>query len=172
MDSVEGRDVLNRLATFYSMPYIDIGVRLDADGNGGIASISAGLHYLVPGRSSLRTRGVYTEADLRAEHLYRTDPDFYADQLRRGYIKGVNVDRPAVISINTSVASAAVNELLARLHPFRTRPNSEFAIQKILFTHGRLVNRVEGCDDPLLSPCLGKGNTEPPLLLPRLSAAA
>ena len=172
MDSVEGRDVLNRLATFYILPYIDMGVRLNADGSGGIASISAGIHYLVPGRSSLRTRGVYTEDDLRAEHLHRTDPVFYADQLQRGYIKGVNVDRPAVISINTATASAAVNELLARLHPFRTRPNSEFAIQKILFTHGRLLSRSEGHDDTLLSPHVGKGNTEPPLLLPRLSVAA
>lgn len=172
MDSVEGRDVLNRLATFYTLPYIDMGVRLDADGNGGIASISAGLHYLVPGRSSLRTRGVYTEEDLRAEHLYRTDSVFYADQLRRGYIKGVNVDRPAVISINTATSSAAVNEFLARLHPFRTRPNAEFAIQKILFTHGRLVNRAEGPADTVLAPHVGRGNTQPPLLLPRLSFAA
>ncbi|HJS13170.1 ThiF family adenylyltransferase [Sphingopyxis sp.] len=172
MDSVEGRDTLNRLATFYALPYIDMGVRLDADGDGGIASISAGVHYLVPGRSSLRSRGVYNADNLRAEYLYRTDPVFYADQVRRGYIKGVDVDRPAVISINAAVASAAVNELLARLHPFRTRLNANFAVQKILFTHGRTVNRAEGDADASLAAYVGRGNALPPLLLPRLSKAA
>jgi tRNA A37 threonylcarbamoyladenosine dehydratase len=30
MDGVEGRHMLNRLATFYTLPYFDVGVRLDA----------------------------------------------------------------------------------------------------------------------------------------------
>ncbi|WBO22717.1 ThiF family adenylyltransferase [Sphingomonas abietis] len=172
MDSVEGRDILNRIATFYSLPYIDIGVRLDADGEGGMASISAGIHYLVPGGSSLRSRGVYTDADLHAEYLYRTDPVFYEDQVRRGYIKGVNVERPAVISINTAAAAFAVNELLARLHPFRTRSNGDFAIQKILFSHGRTAPREAGEPDDLLAPLVGRGDCIPLLMSPRISEAA
>ena len=31
-DGAEARHVLNRLATFYSIPYFDVGIRLDADG--------------------------------------------------------------------------------------------------------------------------------------------
>jgi hypothetical protein len=108
VDSVEGRDILNRIATFYNLPYFDLGVRLDADGQGGVASVSAGVHYLKPGGSSLKSRGVYTDADLYAEYLKRTDPAFYEDQLQRGYVRGVRVERPAVISINTAVAAAAV----------------------------------------------------------------
>ncbi len=34
MDSIDGRDLLNKIATFYLLPYIDIGVRLEADGQG------------------------------------------------------------------------------------------------------------------------------------------
>src|SRR3546814_10243187 len=105
----------------------DLGGRIDADGSGGVNAVSGVVHYIQPGGSSLRSRGVYSEAELHADVLRRTDPDFYEDQVRRGYVRGIVVDRPAVISINTMVASMAVNELLARLHPFRTRPNGDFA---------------------------------------------
>ncbi|MCK5099953.1 MAG: ThiF family adenylyltransferase, partial [Desulfobacteraceae bacterium] len=39
MDGIEGRHILNRLATFYSIPYSDLGVKLLADGKGGIMDI-------------------------------------------------------------------------------------------------------------------------------------
>src|SRR5437879_8706512 len=58
-DGAEARHVLNRLATFYSLPYFDVGVRLDADGSGGISNISGAVHYLQPGGSSLLSRGAY-----------------------------------------------------------------------------------------------------------------
>ncbi|MCP1848111.1 MULTISPECIES: HesA/MoeB/ThiF family protein [unclassified Bradyrhizobium] len=172
VDSVEGRDALNRIATFYSLPYFDLGVRLDADGEGGVASVSAAVHFLQPGGSSLRSRGVYTEADLYAEYLRRTDPSFYEDQVRRGYVRGVRVDRPAVISINTAVSAAAVNELLARIHPYRTSHNREFAIQKLLFAHGRTTHRPDGEPDPELAQHVGRGTCRPLLMLPRLDRAA
>src|SRR5262249_7444788 len=116
--------------------------------------------------------GVYDDADLYAEHLKRTDPAFYEDQLRRGYIRGVKVDRPAVISINTAAAACAVNELLARLHPFRSVPNSEFAIQKLLFSHGRTARRPDGPPDPELAQWVGRGDCRPLLMCGRLEAAA
>jgi hypothetical protein len=172
VDSIEGRDILNRIATFYSLPYLDLGVRLDADGQGGVTNVSAGIHYLQPGGSSLKSRGVYTEAGLYAEYLQRTDPPFYEDQVQRGYIRGVRVDRPAVVSINTAVAAAAVNELLARLHPFRTIGNREFAIQKLLFTHGRVTHRPDGDPDVELSRYVGRGDCHPLLMSPRLEQAA
>lgn len=172
VDSVEGRDIVNRIATFYSLAYFDLGVRLDADGQGGVASVSAGIHYLQPGGSSLKSRGVYTEADLYAEYLKRTDPAFYEDQLRRGYIRGVRVDRPAVISVNTAVAAAAVNELLARLHPFRTVRNAEFARQKLLFSHGRTTRRPDGEPDDELVQYVGRGDCRPLLMSPRMGRDA
>lgn len=172
VDSLEGRDTLNRIATFYTLPYIDIGVRLDADGAGGVRSVSAGVHYLQPGGSSLKSRGVYSDAGLRAEYLKRTDPAFYEDQVRRGYIRGVRVDSPAVISVNTLAAATAVNELLARLHPFRTAPNSAFATQKLLLTHGRIALREDGTPDPELAPYVGRGDCLPLLACGRIEAAA
>ena len=168
MDSVVGRDTLNRTATFYLQPYFDIGVRLDADGEGGVDSVSAAVHYLKPGGSSLKSRGVYDDDQLYAEHLHDTDPEFYEDQRARGYVRGVAVDRPAVISINTAAAAFAVNELLARLHPFRTRPNAEFAIHKLLFSHGRTTCRPDGEPDDSLLPYVGRGDCRPLLMCGRL----
>jgi hypothetical protein len=164
MDSVEGRDALNRLASACLTPYFDIGVRLDADGAGGIQSVSAAVHYLQPGGSSLKSRGVYSDAELYAEHLSRTEPEFYADQVRRGYIRGVSVDRPAVVSINTAIAATAVNELLARLHPFRSRSNREFATQRLLISHGRMMQSAEGDPDLELAAAVGLAGGRKPRL--------
>jgi hypothetical protein len=172
VDSLEGRDTLSRVATYYTLPYFDIGVRLDADGRGGVTSVSAGIHYLQPGGSSLKSRGVYSDQGLRAEYLKRSDPAFYEDQVRRGYIRGVRVDSPAVISVNTLASATAVNELLARLHPFRTADNREFAVQKLLFTHGRIVHRDDGAPDLELTPQVGRGDCVPLLGCGRIEAAA
>ena len=60
MDGAEGRHLLNRIATFYLLPYFDLGVRLDADGCGGVEQVCGTVHYLQPGGSSLFSRGVFT----------------------------------------------------------------------------------------------------------------
>jgi hypothetical protein len=172
VDSLEGRDTLSRIAAYYTLPYIDIGVRLDADGTGGVNSVSAGVHYLQPGGSSLRSRGVYSDAGVYAELLKRTDPAFYEDQVQRGYIRGVRVDSPAVISVNTLAAATAVNEFLARLHPFRTSDNADFAVQKLLVSHGRIALRDDGPPDAELASHVGRGDCVPVLGVGRIEAAA
>jgi hypothetical protein len=77
MDGVEGRHILNRLATFYIIPYFDVGARLDADGAGGIDRIAGAVHYLQPGLSSLLSRGVYNMVRVDAEAMRRTNPEMY-----------------------------------------------------------------------------------------------
>ena len=127
VDSVEGRHILNRIATFYVLPYFDIGVRLDADGKGGIAGIVGAVHYIQPGRSSLLSRGVYSLKEVEAEEMKRINPSLYELQRKQGYLRGVNEGRPAVISVNMFFAALAVNDFLARIHPYRNQPNSDFA---------------------------------------------
>jgi hypothetical protein len=64
MDTVDGRFLLNTLATYYTIPYFDIGVRLDAvtEGSqkGRIREVCGTVHYLQPGRSSLMSRDAFT----------------------------------------------------------------------------------------------------------------
>ncbi|RJQ24665.1 ThiF family adenylyltransferase, partial [Candidatus Parcubacteria bacterium] len=130
LDSIEGRHILNRLAIFYLIPYIDLGVKLVADGKGNVDEVCGSVHYLQPGGSSLLSRGLYTDEELRAESLRRTDPEGYEARRKEGYIQNANEEKPAVISVNMMVAALAVNELLARIHPFRVKPNGEYAIQR------------------------------------------
>src|SRR5260370_10978397 len=85
-DSIEARDLLNRVAVFYSIPYFDLGVQLRADGLGGVDTICGSVHFVVPDGSSLLSRGVYTAEMLHAEALSRTDPDRYETELKEAYM--------------------------------------------------------------------------------------
>lgn len=169
MDGVEGRHLLNRLATFYCLPYIDVGVKLDADGKGGIENISGTVHYLQPGCSSLLSRRVYSMDQVSAEELRRTNPELYATQRREGYIRGVPEDRPAVISVNMFFASLAVNELLARLHPYRNEPNGAYAVLSASLTELRFYTEAEQTICDLLGPHVARGDVTPLLERPALS---
>jgi hypothetical protein len=171
MDTIDGRHLLNRLATFYLLPYFDLGVRLVADGQGGVTNVCGTVHYLQPGRSSLMSRGLYTLDQLQASSLKRTNPGEYASRLKDGYIAGVNEDRPAVISVNMLVASLAVNELLARLHPYRQFDNREFAIYRVSLEQGQLFHESEGTPCKALAKWVGRGDISPLLDLPSLSDA-
>jgi molybdopterin/thiamine biosynthesis adenylyltransferase len=171
MDSWHGRDLLNRLATFYVQPYLDLGAQLTPLPLGGIDTIWGAVHYLQPGRSSMKSRGVYTSNDVRAELLRRDDPAEYSRRLREKYIRGVQEDRPAVISVNTLVAAVAVNELLARIHHYRIPPNEEFASQRIGLHEGLTFSETESnlqrC--PVLSKKVGRGDVVPLLEKPEMT---
>ncbi len=169
MDGVEGRHLLNRLAAFYVLPYFDVGVKLVADGLGGIDEALGAVHYLRPDGSTLQDRKVYTAEQLKAAGLRRTDPKAYLDQVEAGYIRGVDEDRPAVISINMQMASTAVNEFLARLHPYRYDDNADFAIVRKSFIQG--VDYCEAEEPPTgaFFRQLGKADVRPLLSMPELS---
>ena len=169
MDSVDGRHLLNKLATTYLIPYFDIGVKLVADGNGGVEKVCGTVHYLQPGGSSLFSRGLYTYDQLRAASMKHSDPDSYEDQLDAGYIQGVVEEKPAVISVNMLIACLGVNELLARIHPFRDDPNSEYAIHTIGLNGGFLSHEKDGNPCDILKTWVGRGDVKPLLGIPSLS---
>lgn len=169
MDGVEGRHLLNRLAAFYVLPYFDLGVRLEADGLGGIREACGAVHYIRPDGSTLQDRRVYTTEQLKAAGLRRTDPKAYRDQVRAGYIRGVDEDRPAVISINMQMASAAVNEFLARLHPYRLDDNTDSAVVRTSFVQGTEYRETETPASGMFLAHVGKGDVRPLLSMPELS---
>ncbi|MFD2582655.1 ThiF family adenylyltransferase [Pedobacter vanadiisoli] len=169
VDSIEGRSILNTISTMYLVPYIDMGVKLVTDKKGGIDEISASVHYLQPGKSSLLSRGVYTLKELAAEGLKRTNPEMYDEQRKNGYVVDVNVESPAVIPINMQTASLAVLEFLARLHPYRYDPNARFAQTNISISDWEIWHEVEGPDDPYLKKLVGRGNMKPMLNSPNLN---
>lgn len=130
LDSADGRMQLNRISTFYTIPYIDLGVRLKAN-QGRFEEISGAIRYIRPGGASLHSIGAYTTSSLASDSLRRADPKLYQARLAEKYIEGANEGSPAVISVNMQVSSFGVLELLNRLHPFRSIPNEEVEVLNI-----------------------------------------
>lgn len=169
VDSVDGRYLLNKLAVFYAMPYFDLGVRIDADGHGGVDQVCGSVHYLQPDGSSLLSRGAFDMEQVRAAGLQRTNPQEFSRLAKEGYIKGAAVDRPAVIQLNTLIASLAINDFLARLHPFRLDSNAEIAVIRVSLSHNIFQYEQESLPCGILSRHVGRGDTTPLLDMPELS---
>jgi len=169
MDGAEGRHLLNRIATFYNLPYFDVGVRLDADGVGGIERIAGAIHYLQPGLSSLLSRGLYTLEQVESESLKRVNPEDYRQRLDEGYVRGVDEDRPAVVSVNALMASLLINEFLSRIHPHRNLPNDSYAQVGVNLSEMQFFPERESSPCEVLRKHVGRGDTDPLLERPALS---
>lgn len=168
MDGAEGRSVLNRLATWYVLPYIDVGVKILADGDGTIDEVSVAVHYLQPGLSTLMDRGVFTSEEVLADSLRRTNPEEYALRRRERYVVGIEETRPAVISVNFLAASLAVNDFLARLHDYRSDGNAPYAEIRASLSHVAFYPEPEK-GPSVLRKQIGAGDREPRLDMPELS---
>ncbi len=149
---------MNRLAAFCVLPYFDVGVKLEADGQGGIQEACGAVHYVRPDGATLQDRKVYTLGQLKAAGLRRTDPKAYREQVKAGYIRGVAEDRPAVISIKMQMASTAVNEFLARLHPYHYDDNADSAVIRTSFIQGVQYREAESVASGTFSMHVGKAD--------------
>ncbi len=173
VDTIDGRFLLNTLATYYILPYIDLGVRIRAvpegEHKGDIQAICGSVHYLKPSGSSLISRDIFTLEEVAAAGLARNDPEAHARQVKDGYIGGVAVARPAVISLNMSLASLGVHELLARLHPFRDNPNGDY--DHIQVDLAGMMMDFDSKPDPcsVFRSDVGKGDVRPLLGMLELS---
>ena len=144
VDSAIGRYHLECVATAYFIPYFDIGVYLEADSKGGITQADVATHYIHPENNSLIERGVYTSDQLTSESWKKSDKSYYEKNKMAGYLKNVEEDQPAVISVNMKAACLSFNDFLARLHAFRLDDNSEFDIQKFQLVQGCYLNEKTG----------------------------
>ncbi|MCB2194424.1 MAG: ThiF family adenylyltransferase [Bacteroidetes bacterium] len=171
LDSVDGRYLINQLSTFYIIPYFDLGVKLEADNKGGISKICGTVHYIQPGKSSLLTRGVYTLDDVRSSSQYRKNPNEYFHLKKNSYIKNINVNSPAVISINMQISSHAINEFLNRVHQYKVDSPDYYAASTIDMTENFIVNVGENkySKDLFLAKNIGRGDVIPYLEMPELS---
>lgn len=162
VDSVDARYLLNAISTHYCIPYFDVGIRLVAqEGRGGISEACGTVNYIRPGRSSLISRNLFTMGDVAAAGLAKHDPSAHDRQVKDGYIRGAEVRRPAVISVNMLGSSLLVNELLARLHPFREEPNSEHAAVTFSLASMEIFSEPEQGICPIFSRKVGYGDQVP-----------
>ena len=168
MDGAIGRHILNRLSSYYVLPLMDLGIQLKGDGQGGVDEVYGALNYIQPLGSSLLSRNVYTSEHLRAESLLKSDPAAYKEQLNNNYIVNVDVERPAVIGVNTTLAGLGMMEILARLHPFRAVESKQCAFQGFSFVHQTHYEGTDGESCPVMARHVGKGDQRPLLGLPEI----
>jgi hypothetical protein len=105
-DSMSSRAVLNQLAYQYLIPCIDMGVGIHVH-NGDVQFIAGRVQMLSPGLPCLVCTEKLDFEQVRREML--TEEQRKADP----YIQGEAVPQPAVISLNSTVSSAAVTMFLA-----------------------------------------------------------
>lgn len=107
------------------------------------------------------SRGLFTMEEVAAAGLARNDPQAHERQVKEGYITGAQGRRPAVISVNMFGSALAVNEFLARLHPYREEHNSEYgAVSFSLASMELIPDREEGICS-ILSRSVGVGDRKP-----------
>ena len=159
VDTAFGRYHLECLASAHFMPYFDVGVYLEADGQGGIEAADAVSHYVHPEGAGLLARAAYTMEQVAAENARRHDPAHYRRQRIAGYLAAVGEEQPAVMSVNMQAACMAFNDFLARIHAYRFDANRDFATQRFSLVHGCYENGPgDACPHPLLKPHVGLGD--------------
>lgn len=105
-DSHGSRAVLNQLAYQYLVPIIDMGVIIVAP-KGRVSHIAGRTQMLAPGLSCLLCGNLLNPEAVRVDLL--TDFERNADP----YVTGIHEPAPAVISLNSTMASMAVTMFLS-----------------------------------------------------------
>lgn len=120
-DDNEGRLLLSRLALFYRIPVIDLGLAIRVtDGNPPeVETLDGRVTVLLPGKPCLACRGVVDAARASEEAMRRETPALYERRKAEAYVFGEGNPNPVVVTFTTELACMAVNELLQRLNGFR-----------------------------------------------------
>jgi len=170
VDGAEGRSIMDRLASSQLQILIDVGVGIEATEDGSVDQVDAAIHYIVPGGSSLLSRGVYTPEQVHAEKMKRVAPAEYEEQKKQKYIKGRDEEQPAVISLNMVASSNAVLEWLSRLYPFKNELNhNKFDTVRINLAESCISTNEERTPCPVMRKLLASGDRNPLLNLPELT---
>ncbi|WP_316979516.1 ThiF family adenylyltransferase [Shumkonia mesophila] len=119
-DDHDGRLLLNRLAYFYLIPVLDMGLAIDlAPGGTGLRDLTGRVTVLTPSAPCLLCRGIVDPVLARDEELRRRNPEEYERRKREAYVRGGGNPAPAVVTFTTATACLAIDELLQGLVGFR-----------------------------------------------------
>ena len=119
-DDHDGRLLLNRLAYYYLIPVIDMGLAVDPAPDGSyLRDLTGRVTVLVPGAPCLLCRGIVDPSVARDEDLRRRSPKEYERRKREAYVRGGGNPAPAVATFTTATACLAVDEMLQALTGFR-----------------------------------------------------
>ncbi len=120
-DDNEGRLFLSRLALFYRIPVIDLGlaIRVTDSDPPDLEALDGRVTVLLPGKPCLACRGVVDARRAAEEALRRETPALYEKRKAEAYVFGEGSPNPVVVTFTTELACMAVNELLQRMNGFR-----------------------------------------------------
>src|SRR5207249_1592403 len=114
------RLTLNEIAVAYGIPYFDLAVGIDAE-DGRVTGAGGRVAVVLPDGPCIHCMG---EIDANEARFNLSAPEEQAQQIARGYVRGMNVRAPAVVSLNGAIAAAATNEFaifvsgLRPVHPY------------------------------------------------------
>ena len=134
--------------------------------------MSCAIRVVLPGESSLMSRGAIRQEQFEADSMRREDADLYAERLKEKYIVGASESSPAVISVNMLTASLAIQEFLARIHPYRLDDNSLHETFWMDFMTSRIKTEAPTPADSALGKFLGQGEIRPLMNMPSLGSSA
>ena len=164
-DDHDGRLLLNRLAYFYLIPVIDMGLAIDPKPDrSGLRDLTGRITVLFPEAPCLLCRGIVDTIVARDEGMRRRSPEEYERRKREAYVRGGGDPAPAVVTFTTATACLAIDELLQALTGFRS-PEGWVWQRTRRFDH--LADRRPGADSQ--SHCAvcssrdywGRGDVEP-----------
>lgn len=117
-DDHSGRIFLNRLAFFYGITVIDVGLRMSPASVDPLHDINGRVTTLFPGRPCLLCGKFVNPQRAAEEVLERTDPDEFVRRKAEAYVVGGGDPAPSVITFTTEMACVAANEMVAALTGF------------------------------------------------------
>lgn len=118
-DDHQGRLTLNRLAHYYGIPVIDVGLRMRSARNDANYDMTGRVSTIKPGSPCLMCLGVVNTQRAAEEALRRNDPGEFERRKAEAYVDGGGDPAPTVVTFTTSIACAAVDELIQGLTAFR-----------------------------------------------------
>lgn len=120
-DDNRGRLLINRLAYFYLVPVIDLGLAIEVSQTPPyrVLALDGRVTCIGPGETCLLCRHVISTQRAREESLQAANPAEYERQKLEAYVVGEGNPSPSVVTFTTEVATMAINELIHRLQGFR-----------------------------------------------------
>lgn len=161
-----GRWFLNRLAYFYLLPVIDMGllIKVSEAVHPEISVLNGRVTVLFPGNVCLLCRKVINPEIVRSESLRRCNPEEYRALKKEAYIIGEGNPSPAVVTFTTEVAIMAINEFIHRIQGFRGQRGSASERIRLFIgcedrkTGGKISEGCDLCDTQAFWGC---GDMEP-----------
>jgi molybdopterin/thiamine biosynthesis adenylyltransferase len=115
VDNDGARLILNDLSRAYCILYMDLAVGIEVETTGVVAA-GGRVVVVTPSGPCLHCLG---EIDIAEAGFCLSDAKARTFQVQRGYVKGMDVPAPSVVSLNAAVTAAAVNEFAIMVSGFR-----------------------------------------------------